>query len=67
MRVHILKTFSTSAAAYAAGMRCEIPDSDAARYIAVGLVERDEPKIETPERGRVRLRKATKEASDAGD
>jgi hypothetical protein len=48
-------------------MRCEIPDSDAARYIASGLVERDEPKIETPERGRVRLRKATKEASNAGD
>ena len=67
MRVHILKTFSTSAAAYAVGMRCEIPDSDAARYIASGLVERDEPKIETPERGRVRLRKVTKEASDAGD
>lgn len=67
MRVHILKTFSTSTAAYSAGMRCEIPDSDAARYIASGLIERDEPKIETPERGRVRLRKVTKEASDAGD
>lgn len=67
MRVHILKAFATIGGSWSAGMRCEIPDADAERYIRAGLVERDEPLMETPERGRLRLRKATKEAPDAGD
>jgi hypothetical protein len=66
MRVHILKAFATASGSWAAGMRCEIPDADAERYIRAGLVERDEPTIETPERGRIRFRKATKEEPDAG-
>ena len=66
MRVHILQAFATISGSWSAGMRCEIPDADAERYIRAGLVERDEPVIETPERGRVRLRKATREDPYAG-
>ena len=67
MRVHILKAFATISGSWSAGMRCEIPDADAERYIRAGLVERDEPAMETPERNRVRLRKATKEGPSALD
>jgi hypothetical protein len=67
MKIHVLKAFATAVGSWSAGMRCEIPDDDAERYIRAGLVERDEPTVETPERGRIRLRKATKEGPIALD
>jgi hypothetical protein len=67
MKVRILKPFATASSSWSAGMLCEIPDHDAERYIRAGLVERDEPAMETPERNRVRLRKTTKEGPSALD
>lgn len=68
MRITILTTFVTAGGVFNAGTTVDVGNEDARRYIVGGLAAPAEPeRMQSPERQRVKLRKATKEGTNASD